>query len=157
MQIMAEQVKTDRLSKEKDQAKREQIKAELDIKSLVLPPQKEYHLAQRTKIDKYFKNYKTVKYLYDFGDSWEHKITIEKVLDDYIGERCVVLKSKGDCPPEDVGGIGAYYDFLDTYNDKNNVEHNNIVEWADMQGYGEFDIDKCNKTLKEYMKVRKGK
>ncbi len=50
----------------------------------------------------------TIDYLYDFGDSWEHRITITKIrpglpsvsYPHYIG-------GEWDCPPEDCGGIRA--------------------------------------------------
>lgn len=125
--------------------------------AMALGPKEDYHSAQRTKIDKYMKMYKIISYIYDFGDDWEHKITVEKIIDNYVGERCVVLKGKGDCPPEDVGGIWGYKEFLKVYNDKNNIEHENTVDWADMQCYQKFNIDACNEVLKKFMKVKKGK
>ena len=57
-------------------------------------------------LEEIFPTYGEVVYEYDFGDSWEHTITLENVVksnefiatfDEGIGER----------PPEDVGGDGA--------------------------------------------------
>ncbi len=36
-----------------------------------------------TNIDFFFKNYKWIRYIYDFGDDWRHKINIEKYESDY--------------------------------------------------------------------------
>jgi len=47
-------------------------------------------------------------YEYDFGDSWEHEIAVEKILapePDVKYPRC--LAGKRACPPEDAGGCGA--------------------------------------------------
>ncbi len=48
-------------------------------------------------------------YLYDFGDDWEHRVTLESVVPlppDDPGPRC--LAGARACPPEDVGGIGGH-------------------------------------------------
>jgi len=46
-------------------------------------------------------------YEYDFGDGWDHSITVEQVLDEPPAVvRC--LDGALACPPEDSGGIGGY-------------------------------------------------
>ena len=56
----------------------------------------------------------TFGYVYDMGDSWEHRIIIERVEaarpDKLYPE---FLGGERRCPPEDCGGIPGYYDFLD--------------------------------------------
>ena len=48
---------------------------------------------------------KTLRYLYDFGDGWEHTIKIERLDDPKPGVLYPRLtEAKGRCPPEDVGG-----------------------------------------------------
>lgn len=39
--------------------------------------------ARTTKIDRYLQLYKTIDYLYDFSDYWQHSIETEKIIDDY--------------------------------------------------------------------------
>ena len=59
-----------------------------------------------------------MNYEYDFGDSWEHLVVVEKVLPAEAGVRYpVCLAGKRACPPEDVGGIWGYADFLETIQD----------------------------------------
>jgi hypothetical protein len=46
-------------------------------------------------------------YEYDFGDGWDHVLTVEKVLDDSPAQvRCT--GGRGACPPEDCRGVGGY-------------------------------------------------
>ncbi|WP_245613977.1 plasmid pRiA4b ORF-3 family protein [Knoellia sinensis] len=48
-------------------------------------------------------------YLYDFGDGWEHRVTLDSVVPLTPGNRePVCLGGARACPPEDVGGIHGY-------------------------------------------------
>ena len=48
---------------------------------------------------------KTLRYLYDFGDGWEHTIEIERLIDIVPGVLYPrLIEAIGRCPPEDVGG-----------------------------------------------------
>ncbi len=59
-----------------------------------------------------------MKYEYDFGDGWDHMITLEKVLPVEGGVKYPrVIKGKGACPPEDVGGIWGYRDIVEAMKD----------------------------------------
>ena len=52
---------------------------------------------------------KTLKYLYDFGDGWEHTIKIERLTDPEPGMVYPRLTEvSGRCPPEDCGGPWGY-------------------------------------------------
>lgn len=75
-------------------------------------------------------------YEYDFGDGWEHAITVEKVLAAEAGvayPRCV--GGKRACPPEDCGGPWGYKEFLKTVGDPGHPRHAELSEWIG----GEFD------------------
>ena len=72
-----------------------------------------------------------ITYEYDFGDGWEHRILLEKILPFKSGEtvpKCI--GGRRGCPPEDVGGIWGYKEFLEAYKDKHHPEHEEMVEWA---------------------------
>ena len=43
-------------------------------------------------------------YLYDFGDSWRHKVVLEKIIPSDVPTKPVCLDGARRCPPEDVGG-----------------------------------------------------
>jgi hypothetical protein len=45
---------------------------------------------------------KMLKYLYDFGDGWEHTIKVERLVDPEPGVLYPrLIEAKGRCPPED--------------------------------------------------------
>lgn len=89
-------------------------------------------------------------YEYDFGDGWEHKVVLEKVLPSDFFEAPVVIKGKKACPPEDCGGIWGYYDFLKAIQDPKHEEHESMLEWV---GGGfdpdEFDMNTINRKLND--------
>jgi len=88
-------------------------------------------------------------YTYDFGDSWEHMIVVEKVLppDPRIGYPiCVGGKLK--CPPEDCGGIPGYYNFLEAIGDPAHKEHEDMLDWVGGDYNPEaFSVDDVNRRL----------
>ena len=55
-----------------------------------------------------------LRYQYDFGDSWEHEILLEKILDpDESAKYPRCTAGKLACPPEDCGGVWGYESFLE--------------------------------------------
>lgn len=69
-------------------------------------------------------------YTYDMGDSWEHLITIEAVEPAASGAvypRLVAGARRG--PPEDIGGIPGYENFLEAMADPDHEEHAELREW----------------------------
>ena len=88
-------------------------------------------------------------YEYDFGDGWEHDVVLEAAIPTMPGKRFpLVLAGKRRCPPEDVGGIGGYYHFLEAIADPKHPEHRDMREW-----WGEsfdpdaFDVQDLNRTF----------
>lgn len=89
------------------------------------------------KIADYFSmENRSADYLYDFGDSWEHKIELEKILPrEKDVNYPICIKGKRACPPEDCGGIWGYMDFLEIITDPDHEEYQEMLEWVG----GEFD------------------
>lgn len=44
------------------------------------------------------------------------------------------------CPPEDVGGLGGYFEFLEAVTNPHHEEHESMIEWYG----GSFDPAACN-------------
>ena len=74
---------------------------------------------------------KTIKYLYDFGDGWEHTIKVERVTEAAPDVAYpVLLDARGRCPPEDVGGPWGYDEFLEALADPDHESHADMKVWA---------------------------
>jgi hypothetical protein len=84
-----------------------------------------------------------LRYLYDFGDDWEHDIKLEKVLPldpDADGAAVpVCLAGKGACPPEDCGGPWGYADLKEAIADPSGEEHEERLEWLGLEDPSDFD------------------
>lgn len=91
-------------------------------------------------------------YVYDFGNHWEHLITVEKVAPINKNKKYpTCIKGKRNCPPEDCGGISGYYGMLDAIQDESHPEHDEIVDWmGDDFNPEKFDITQINKRLGHY-------
>ena len=88
-------------------------------------------------------------YEYDFGDSWEHELLVEKILPlDEAKRYPVCLTGKRACPPEDCGGIWGYVSFLEVIHDPEHPEHEEMLEWVGGACDPEaFDLDEVNVEL----------
>ncbi len=88
-------------------------------------------------------------YEYDFGDSWEHKIVVEKILPaDPKLKYPFCLKGRRACPPEDVGGIWGFKEFLEAMQDPKHKDHESYLEWwGETYDPEEFDLDEINREL----------
>ena len=71
---------------------------------------------------------RTFKYLYDFGDGWEHKLRIEKTGEPAPGATCPrLIDASGRCPPEDVGGPWGYAEYLEVMASPDHHRHAEVV------------------------------
>jgi hypothetical protein len=80
------------------------------------------------------------RYTYDFGDDWEHEITVEDLLDAHPDTHYPVLvAAKGACPPEDCGGRWGYANLREILADPDHDEHQEMLEWLGLDNASEFD------------------
>ena len=65
---------------------------------------------EKVKISDYVnKEKQKFDYVYDFGDSWEHKIIVEKIIEEEEFKKYpLYIDGERACPPEDCGGVGGY-------------------------------------------------
>jgi hypothetical protein len=102
------------------------------------------------KLNKFgFRKRDKIRYIYDYGDSWEHTIKIEKIYEpekDLIAPICI--DGARNCPPEDCGSICGYEDILKAINKPTTKAAEELLEWlGDDYDPEEFNIDEINKRL----------
>lgn len=98
------------------------------------------------------------EYNYDFGDSWDHIVTVVtvektsyKLNPNDISVMC--LAGKRACPPEDVGGADGYENFCVTMADKSHEEYKEYLTWFGEVYDSEFlDINSINELLLKYLR-----
>jgi Plasmid pRiA4b ORF-3-like protein len=72
---------------------------------------------------------RTLRYIYDLGDCWEHTIKLERIFDGVPGlDLPFLLDAKGRCPPEDIGGPSGYSEFLAVAADPGHLRHSEFAE-----------------------------
>lgn len=69
---------------------------------------------------------------YDFGDSWEHSVTLEsrRKISAYEEYTVKLLKGKNACPPEDVGGVIGYKHLLEVLDNPKSPEYMMMKDWV---------------------------
>lgn len=95
----------------------------------------------------------TFTYDYDFGDGWHHSLAIESVTEVPNERRAYLgcLDGKRSCPPEDVGGIEGFQEFLKAIREPKHPEHESFREWWGGQfDAAAFDLEAVNSELAKY-------
>jgi len=93
-----------------------------------------------------------IEYEYDFGDSWDHQIVLEKVLKpDPRKTLPLCTKGKLACPPEDCGGLNGYYQLLEILTGPDCKAKREMLEWhGGPIDPDAFDLVAVNARLKEW-------
>ena len=87
-------------------------------------------------------------YLYDFGDGWEHSITLEKRLPaDPNTALPLCIAGARASPPEDCGGISGFYGLLEALSDPAHEDHEEMLEWAGEFDPEAFSVESANQVL----------
>jgi len=59
----------------------------------------------------------------------------------------ICLAGERRCPPEDVGGVYGYQEFLEVIFDPKHEQYEQFVRWAGGHFVDEFDVKSVNETL----------
>ncbi|SER51466.1 pRiA4b ORF-3-like protein [Nitrosomonas sp. Nm51] len=98
---------------------------------------------------------RSFRYLYDFGDGWEHELVLEesRYFNPELRVELTCLEGERACPPEDVGGVPGYFDFCKALKDPGHEEHESYMDWSG-GGYDSesFDVDAVNWELMKYLR-----
>lgn len=96
-------------------------------------------------VDYFGKLMKQCIYSYDFGDSWDHTVLLERVLPrmpKIIFPQCIAGEKA--CPPENCGGVGGYEDLIKIIKNPDHKEHIDMMEWLGINDPEEFNPNEFN-------------
>lgn len=107
----------------------------------------------------------TLHYMYDFGDSWLHTLTLEH--SNYPEQELLLpifcLDGERAGPPEDCGGAAGYANLLAAVADPQSEEHGNYCDWLGLEEGQQaveaiteiitfFSADEVNEQLALYLR-----
>lgn len=103
---------------------------------------------RRHKLKKALEKTAEFLYVYDFGDDWRHRITLEADVTP-VPERYLPFCVCGErgCPPEDCGGTSGYPELLEALGDPHHPEHQAIQEWAPGFEPEPFNVTQANALI----------
>lgn len=116
----------------------------------------DYDIAESSEhvIDQYMESEDWFTYTYDFGDDWTHRVTIENVLPDFQYNYPVVIKFKGNCPPEDCGGIEGYYQLSENgINDTGNLDEE-MNSQRELPTEEDYDMAEINEMFAKNFQIQ---
>jgi hypothetical protein len=94
-----------------------------------------------------------ILYQYDFGDSWNHVIVVEKVLKNAADPIPTCVDGARACPPEDSGGAWGYSDKLQALANLDDDDSDKLRDWMGDDFDPElFEIDAVNRALLQVFK-----
>jgi hypothetical protein len=91
-----------------------------------------------------------IKYIYDYGDFWHHYLETEEIIEDYDKNIPTFLEGAGTAPPEDVGGVGGFSEFMQIISNPDHEEYESMMEWAESQRFKEYDQEDLKNKLERY-------
>lgn len=107
--------------------------------------------SERTKLLSALTPSRTIDYVYDFGDFWEHRVKVEKDLPPNELKLPLCTAGANATPPDDCGGVPGYAEFVQAMVDPNHPEHEEMKEWIGRDwDPTEFDIEHINSWLAEF-------
>ena len=92
-------------------------------------------------------------YEYDFGDSWEHEVSVERIgLKEPKVLYPVCVAGARACPPEDCGGIPGYAELVKVLGDPSHEDYHHMKEWAgphfDPEKFSLANVNRLLKTMR---------
>ena len=97
-------------------------------------------------------------YVYDFGDNWRHDVIFEELRDDEKDtDYPAFVDGARRGPPEDVGGVSGFMEFLEAVLDPTHEEHQRMLTW-----YGkafdpyDFNEERVRRVISWFADRRRG-
>lgn len=105
-------------------------------------------IEQCVSLQEAFTRYQTLIYTYDFGDNWQHEITLDSETIETESEPPRCITAIGTPPPEDVGGASGFAELRRILSDPQDEEYEDMKNWADGMGWKPLDLEQINEGLK---------
>jgi len=88
---------------------------------------------------------KGLKYIYDYGDGWEHDISVIG-FDRDGGSKAQLINGQGACPPEDCGGVHGFEEVKKSLKtgEPSQIHGESWVTWLEGCGYPNYDPNDFN-------------
>ena len=108
---------------------------------------------KKIKLSQIFKEPgQTYIYIYDFGDNWEHQLTLENITPEKA-TKADVLEGEGRCPPEDCGGWPGYENLKEILANPKHPEYYEMRDWLNLGprqkwNPASFDLKKTKAAVK---------
>ena len=91
-----------------------------------------------------------INYEYDFGDGWDHEILFEGCTEPEPRKKYpLCLEGERACPPEDVGGLGGYEEFLAAIADPRHAQHAETLQWSGPFAPEQFSPAQATKAMRK--------
>jgi hypothetical protein len=88
-------------------------------------------------------------YEYDFGDSWQHEVVVEKILPASGARFASCLAGARAGPPEDCGSVPGYENLVEAMADPEHPERQELLEWlGEPFDPDAFSVDRLNSLLR---------
>ena len=97
-------------------------------------------------------------YTYDYDDNWRHDVIVEGIRDGAPDtEYPAFVDGARRCPPEDVGGVDGFKEFLEAALDPGHEQHRDMVRWygGPFDPVG-LDEDRARLGMKNMARRRRG-
>lgn len=91
-----------------------------------------------------------MSYEYDFGDGWQHAVVLEKITQAEPRAkypRCI--DGERACPPEDVGGVYGFAEFVAAITNPKHREHDELLKWNGPFDPAQFDAAIATRRMKK--------
>ncbi len=90
------------------------------------------------------------RYVYDFGDHWEHLVEIEgDEPTEFRKQYPICIDGAEPCPPEDCGGAPGYKELLAALRDPRHPNHAELKAWAQQQYFRDFSPQIATWTMRD--------
>jgi hypothetical protein len=104
------------------------------------------------RLSDYLPEYRTFKYFYDYAADWQHFIELTGVVENCAEELPLLLSGEGDAPPEKVGGVKGFADFLDKLKNGSYAERKAKQRWGKHYGYEPFDLEAVREEVRKALR-----